>query len=111
MMKKLAFILLSLIIVSCATESDRKAVIRELAKKDAIEKLDLPEGTKFNNENIEVTETDVEDGTIGVNYLVKITIKSQDRDGNEIVKVHTFKYNKADGDGSSPNHYELISHE
>lgn len=110
-MKKFAFILLSLIIVSCASENDREVVIRELAKKDAIEKLELPEGTKFNNENIEVTETEVEDGSIGFNYLVKITIKSQDRDGKEIVKTHSFKYNKLDGDGSSPNHYKLISHE
>lgn len=110
-MKKIAFILLSLVIASCATENNQENVIRELAKKDAIEKLELPEGTKFNNENIEVTETDVEDGSIGVNYLVKITIKSQDRDGNEIIKTHTFKYNRKDGKGDSPKDYEFISFE
>lgn len=110
-MKKLAFIILSLVIASCATENDQDAIVRELAKKDAIEKLELPDGTTFNNENIEVSKSDVEDGSIGYNYLVKITIKSQDKDGNEIVKTHSFKYDKIDGDGSSPKDYKLISFE
>lgn len=110
-MKKLAFILITLLVVSCATEGKQEDVVRELSKKDAIEKLQLPEGTSFNNENIEVTETEAGEGSIGVSYLVKITIKSQDREGNEIVKVHTMNYKKTGEGGLSPDDYELVSFE
>ena len=66
--------MVSLFVLSCATENKQEDVVRELAKKDAIEKLQLPEGTKFSDENIEVTEAKTESGTLGVTYLVKITI-------------------------------------
>lgn len=110
-MKKLAFILITLLIVSCSTEGKQEEVVRELAKKDAIEKLQLPEGTTFNNENIEVTEGERGEGSLGVNYLVKVTVKSQDREGNEIIKTHTFNYKKIGEGGLSPKDYELISFE
>ncbi len=51
-MKKIAFILITLLVVSCSTEGKQEEVVRELAKKDVIEKLQLPEGTTFKNENI-----------------------------------------------------------
>ncbi|MCG2419850.1 hypothetical protein K8089_12535 [Aequorivita sp. F47161] len=110
-MKKLMFILLTVLIASCSTENKQEEVIRELAKKDAIEKLQLPEGTKFSDENIDVTETETGEGSIGVTYLVKVTIKSQDRDGNEIVKTHTFNYKKVGEGGLAPQDYELTSFE
>ncbi|AFL79771.1 hypothetical protein Aeqsu_0249 [Aequorivita sublithincola DSM 14238] len=110
-MKKLAFILLTLLVVSCSTEGKQEDVVRELSKKDAIEKLQLPEGTSFNNENIEVTEMETGEASIGTSYLVKITIKSQDREGNEIVKVHTMTYKKTGEGGLSPEDYELVSFE
>ncbi len=110
-MKKIAFILISLLIVSCSTEGKQEEVVRELAKKDAIEKLQLPEGTAFSNENIEITETETGEASIGVSYLVKITIKSQDREGNEIVETHTMNYKKTGEGGLAPEDYELISFE
>lgn len=110
-MKKLAFILITLLIVSCSTEGKQEEVVRELAKKDAIEKLQLPEGTTFNNESIEVTEAESGEAFVGVSYLVKVTVKSQDREGNEIIKTHTFNYKKIGEGGLSPQDYELISFE
>ena len=110
-MKKIAFILITFLIVSCSTEGKQEDVVRELAKKDAIEKLQLPEGTTFNNKNLEVTETETGEASMGISYLVKVTVKSQDRDGNEIVKVHTFNYKKIGEGGLSPQDYELISFE
>lgn len=110
-MKKLAFILITLLIVSCATENEQENVVRELAKKDAIEKLQLPDGTKFNNENIELTETKTDESAIGITYIVKVTVKSQDREGNEVLKSYTFNYKKIGEDGLSPKDYELTSFE
>lgn len=110
-MKKIAFILLSIAMVACSTKKDQEQVVRELAKKDIIEKLKLPEGTKFTDENIEVIESETGEGSLGVNYLVKITVKSQDREGNEVVKTHTFNYKKTGEDGLSEQDYELVSFE
>ncbi|WP_310992153.1 hypothetical protein [Aequorivita marina] len=110
-MKRIAFILITLLIVSCASENKNDALVRELAKKDIIEKLDLPEGTSFNNENIEVTETEAKEGSLGLIYIVKITIKSQDRAGNAVTKTHVMNYKKTDDSGSTSKDYELISFE
>jgi len=103
--------MLTLLVVSCSTDNKQQQVVRELAKKDAIEKLQLPEGTKFNDENIEVIETENGDGILGFTYLIKITVKSQDRDGNEVLKKHTLNYKKIGEGGLSPADYELISFE
>ncbi len=103
--------MISLFVLSCATENKQEEVVRELAKKDAIEKLQLPEGTKFSDENIEVTETKNEEGSLGVTYLVKVTIKSQDREGNEVIKTHTFNYKKTGESSSNATDYELTSFE
>ena len=110
-MKKLAFILITLFIVSCSTEGKQEEVVRELAKKDAIEKLQLPEGTMFNNENIEITESESSEAFKEISYLVNVTVKSQDTEGNEIIKTHTFNYKKIGEGGLSPADYELISFE
>lgn len=110
-MKKIAFILMTLLIISCATDTKNDEVIRDLAKKDAIEKLDLPDGTKFSNEDIEVTENQAAEGSLGVIYIVKITIKSQDRDGKEIIKTHIMNYKKTGNGSSAEKDYELISFE
>jgi uncharacterized protein YcfL len=108
-MKKIAIILITLLMVACSTENKQEQVVRELAKKDLVEKLQLPEGTKFNDENIEVTETSTGEASIGVTYLIKITVKSQDRDGNEVVKTHTMNYKKIGEGGLAPEDYELTS--
>jgi hypothetical protein len=110
-MKKLAYILITLLIVSCSTENKQEEVVRELAKKNLVEKLQLPEGTKFSDENIEVKETSTGEASLGVTYLIKITIKSQDSEGNEIVKTHTMNYKKIGEGGLAPEDYELISFE
>ncbi|SRX75447.1 hypothetical protein [Aequorivita antarctica] len=110
-MQKLAFILITFLVVSCSTENKQETVVRELAKKDAIEKLQLPEGTKFINDDIELTETKTGEASIGISYIVKITVKSQDRDGNEVLKIYTLNYKKIGEGGLAPEDYELISFE
>ena len=110
-MKKFAFILITLLIVSCATQDKSDEVVRELAKKDIMEKLELPEGTKFTDEDINVAGSEAAEGSLGIIYIVKITIKSQDRDGNEVIKTHIMNYKKIGGDGLSAKDYELISFE
>jgi hypothetical protein len=84
-------------------------VVRELAKKDAIIKLQLPEGTKFIDENIEMTETG--EASIGTSYIVKVTVKSQNMEGNEILKTYTLNYKKIGEAGLAPEDYELTSFE
>jgi hypothetical protein len=110
-MKNIVFAVLALVIVSCSTEKKQEEVVRELAKKDLIEKLQLPEGTKFSNEDVELKETSTGEASLGVTYLVKITVKSQDRDGNEIVKIYTMNYKKIGEGGLAPEDYELTSFE
>lgn len=110
-MKKIAFILITLLIVSCATENKNDNIIREQAKKDVIEKLDLPDGTKFNDEDIQVIESEAEGGSLGVSYIVKITVKSQDREGKEVVKTHVMNYKKLGDAESAAEDYELVSFE
>ena len=101
-------------IVACS--SDKKSdteTIREQAKKDAIEKFELPEGTQFND--VEVT-TNPENGEgPNVEYIVKVTIKSQDQSGKEILKVHKMHYKKkeaaVDAAEAAAAQYELTHFE
>lgn len=83
--------------------------IRELAVKGIITQLQLPEGTKFNDANIIVSEkvSDIEE--LGATYVVKVTIKSQDKQENEILKNYILEYAKIGEIGLSPLDYELIS--
>lgn len=108
-MKKFILIFATILFVACSTETKQLEVVRELAKKDAIEKLQLPDGTKFSNENFELSKSG--DESIGNTYLVKVTVKSQDRDGNEILKTHTLTYEKIKEGGLSPEDYRLLSFE
>lgn len=108
-MKKTISVAITLFILSCAVGVDQDEVIREMAKRDVIEKLQLPEGTKFSDENIEITETNKDKAKLDITYLAKVTIKSQDSDGKDIVETYTLSYKKTGGNGSKPTDYELIS--
>lgn len=111
-MKKLLIILLTFVVVACSsdTKSDQDTV-REQAKKDAIEKLQLPEGTKFSDDSVEVT-TNPEDGEgPNVEYIVKVTVKSEDQTGKEIVKVHKMHYKKRADAKAAKDKFELINFE
>lgn len=102
------FLVLTIVLVACA--SDNKTdheTVREQAKKDVIEKLDLPEGTKFSDDSVEVT-TEPEDGEgSNVEYIVKITVKSQDQNGKEIVKIHRMHYQKRADAEAAKDRFEL----
>lgn len=108
-MKKSLFLILTIAIVACSsdTKSDHETV-REQAKKDIIEKLNLPDGTEFSDDSVELT-TDPEDGEgPNVEYIVKVTIKSQDQSGKEIVKIHKMHYKKKADAEAAKDRFELI---
>lgn len=108
-MKKLVVLFIVLAIASCKnTTADPGNEVRDLAKRDIMEKLDLPEGTQFNDEDFEVTPVASENDSLNTSYLVKISVKSQDQDGNEMVKTHTLLYEKI---GGNSNEYELATFE
>lgn len=107
-MKKLLFLLLTIAVVACSsdTKSDQDTV-REQAKKDIIEKLQLPEGTEFTDESVELTTDPVDGEGLDVEYIVKISVKSQDQAGNEIVKIHKMHYKRKADAEAAKDRFEL----
>lgn len=111
-MKKLILILLTIVIVACSSNNTTdEEKVREVAKTDIIEKLELPEGTKFTDESIEVTQNpEVVDGP-NVEYIVKVTVKSENEAGDEIVKVYKMHYKKIADAEAAKDQFELTSFE
>ena len=103
-MKRFFFIILTVLLVACANDTKDTETVREMAVQEVTSQLNLPDGTTFNDENIEVTEKASDEEGIKTIYVVKVSIKSQDKDGNEIVKTHTLEYEKAEN-----NTYKLAS--
>lgn len=85
--------------------------IRDLATHDFIEKLHLPEATKFNHEDIIVSEKGTKLENLGATYAVRITVTSQDHLGRKVFNTHTLTYTKIGEGGLSPHDYQLKSFE
>jgi hypothetical protein len=96
-------------LIACSSEKEQMETIRNLAVNDIKIQLQLPEGTKFNTQDIIVSEpiSDVEE--LGEIFIVKFAIKSQDTDGNIVLKNHTLEYVKIGEGGLDPSDYELKS--
>lgn len=115
-MKKLVLILLTAVaMVACNSNNEKydEGDLRETAKKDIMEKMDLPEGTKFDEKDMEVS-TNPENGEgPNVEYIVKVTIKSQNEDGKEMVETHKMHYKKRENAEAKAEkeRYELTSFE
>ena len=110
-MKKLALILLTLAVVACTSKGSDEEQLREMARKDIIEKLELPEGTEFTDQSIEVNKnSEIEDGP-NVEWIVKVTVKSGNREGEEIIKTHIMHYKKRADAEAAKDRFELISFE
>jgi|SRR5690554_5712217 len=107
-MKKLMFIVFTVILVACATDkgSDEDTV-RDQAKRDIVDKLELPDGTKFTDESVEVTTNPENGDGPDVEYIVKITVKSQDQTGKEIIEVHRMHYKKRADAEAAKDRFEL----
>lgn len=103
-MKRFVFIAITVLLVACAGDKSESDTVRNMAVEEVKSKLNLPEGTTFNNENIEVTEKTSDTEGVETIYMVKVSIKSQDQNGNEVIKTHTLEYEKGDGDT-----YKLVS--
>ena len=108
-MKKFIFLIFTIALVGCSTEKEQMETVRQLAMKDMIIQLQLPEGTKFNTEDIVVSEpvSDIEE--LGAIYVVNVTIKSQDATGAFVLKTHKLEYVKIGEGGLDPSDYELKS--
>ena len=83
--------------------------VRNLAVKDMIIQLQLPEGTKFNDKDIVVSEpvSDLEE--LGAIYVVNVSIKSQDASGAFVLNTHKLEYVKIGKGGLDSSDYELKS--
>ena len=108
-MRKILVLLCSMMLLACSSEEKKMETVRELAKKDLITQLQLPEGTTFNNEAIQVSETASALERIDATYTVIFTINSQDSSGNPVTKKHTLTYAKIGEGGLSPEDYELTA--
>lgn len=108
-MKKIITLLTVCLFFACSTEEKQLETVRALAIKDLQIQLQLPEGTKFDQKDIKVSEKESDIESIESVYVVTFNIKSQDREGNEVVKTHTLEYEKIGEGGLSPDDYELKS--
>jgi hypothetical protein len=108
MRKALLFICLT-VFLACSTEKEQQKTVIDLAKKDLMIQLQLPEGTKFNDDDLLITEETKSDAGEITTYIVEATVKSQDQDGKEILKTYKLQYEKIGEGGLDPNDYELIS--
>lgn len=111
-MKKLTLILLTIIVAACSSNNTTdEEKVREVAKTDIVKELNLPEGTKFTDESIEITRNpEVVDGP-NVEYIVKVTVKSENEAGDEIVKVYKMHYKKIADAEAAKDQFELTSFE
>ncbi|MCW8981035.1 hypothetical protein [Altibacter sp.] len=109
-MTSFRILILSLVLVGCSSEKQQMETLRTLAIQDLSTQLQLPEGTVFHKETIEISEAkDVAE--IEARYIVTCTIQSQSADGNEETRIYTLTYQKIGEGGLDPADYELISFE
>jgi hypothetical protein len=108
-MKKIVFVLLCIAIIGCSTEKEQMETVRELAKKDIINYLQLPEGTLFTEKDITVSEKTNGIEGIGATFVVKVAVVSQDANGNKNSVTHILEYVKIGEGGLSQSDYELQS--
>ncbi len=67
-MKNLFLVIACIFIISCASEEKRLEAIKSMALVDITNLLQLPEGTKFNEETIDIAEKVSEIEGIGTTY-------------------------------------------
>ena len=96
-------------VIACSSEKEQMETIRNLAVNDIKIQLQLPEGTKFNTEDIIVSEPISDAEELGEIFVVKFAIKSQDTDGNIVLNNHSLEYVKIGEGGLDPSDYELKS--
>lgn len=108
-MNKIIFVLIALIALSCDTDKQQMETLKERAQDDLITQLQLPEGTVFNDDSFSVNEEESDLEGVHAVYTINVTVKSQDKTGNEINKTYTLEYEKVGEGGLDPNDYELKS--
>ena len=96
-------------VIACSSEEEQMETIRNLAVNDIKIQLHLPGGTKFNSEDIIVSKPISDAEELGEIFKVNFAVKSQDADGNIVLKNHTLEYVKIGEDGLDPSDYELKS--
>lgn len=98
-----------MMLIACSSEKEQIETIRNLAINDIKIQMQLPEGTKFNSEDIIVSEPISDAEELGDIYVVTFAIKYQDTDGNVVLKNHKLEYVKIGEGGLEPSDYELKS--
>lgn len=109
-MKKLLYIFVLALLIGCTSNTSDAEELRELARKHTIEKLELPEGTIFNYDAMEVI-TSEETEEQNNHYIVKVTVHSQAPSGQFTDHIYTLIYIKSDKKSSKEDGFELISFE
>ena len=108
------FTALLVVFVSCNNNNnsanDEKEV-RETAKSEIIKRYDLPEGTEFTNEQMTVNRNLDTSSEMDGEYIVKVTITSQNRAGEMINETHTMHYTKRENAMKAKERWELKSFE
>lgn len=108
-MKTVIILLLPCFIIACSSDISDIEELRYLAKKHTIEKLNLPEGTQFSPDSMNVEKLDEDPPNTGSIYSVKVTVRSQDMSGEEINKTHNLIFRKRPNQQFGKEQFELIS--
>lgn len=93
------------------SNADDEKEIRETAKSELIKRYDLPEGTNFSNEQMTVNRNLETGSASDGEYIVKVTITSENRAGREINETHIMHYKKREDAMAAKERWELISFE
>lgn len=115
-MKKYLFMAITALLVvfiSCNNNdsTNEEKEVRETAKSEIIQRYDLPEGTEFSNEQMTVNRNLDTDSEMDGEYIVKVTITSQNRAGEMINETHIMHYKKKENAMNAKERWELKSFE
>lgn len=115
MKKYLIMIMTTLLVVfiSCNSNSSKndEKEVREAAKTEIINRYDLPEGTEFTEENMRINRNSDTNTSMDDEYIVRVTITSQNRAGEMINESHVMHYKKRENAMKAKERWELMSFE
>lgn len=107
---KYFFPLILLLIMACSSTDSEVLRLQEQVKKDTIEKLELPEGTQFNNDSIIINKAEGTEEDIFELYAVTILVPSKDENGKNVEKTQVLLYQKIN-DEENKSSFQLLSFE
>lgn len=110
MKKTILLLLMVFTVIACENNTaNDETEVRESAKAYIIDYYDLPDGTKFTENEMSVTREGNGDAD-GI-YIVKVTITSENRAGERINETHLMQYKKREDAMAAKERWELINFE